>query len=127
MNWLHSEVAKMWGDWLDPLALSMLYNKGYYSSYHSASNIRFIVLNTQTMDVLNFFLIDNPYDPDGMLEWLRSELYTAERAGQKAFIFGHIPPGDTFANSLWAERYGVLVDRFERTITGQFFAHTHED
>ncbi|EGR28035.1 ser thr protein phosphatase family protein, putative [Ichthyophthirius multifiliis] len=42
-------------------------------------------------------------------------------------IIGHIPPGDNTCSSLWAMRYQVLIDRFENTIKGQFFGHTHND
>lgn len=40
---------------------------------------------------------------------------------------GHIPPGDNTCSSQWAERYQVLVDRYENTIIGQFYGHTHND
>lgn len=33
-------------------------------------------------------------DPNGILSFLVSELDAAEKAGQKAWIFGHVPPGN---------------------------------
>ena len=37
-------------------------------------------------------IINRP-DPNGILEFLVNELAAAEKAGQRAWIFGHIPPG----------------------------------
>lgn len=34
-------------------------------------------------------------DPNGILEFLITELAAAEKAGQRAWIFGHIPPGSS--------------------------------
>ena len=42
-------------------------------------------------------------DPNGILSFLVSELDSAEKAGQRAWIFGHIPPGssDMMRDQVW--------------------------
>ena len=50
-------------------------------------------------------------DPNGILEFLVNELAAAEKAGQRAWIFGHIPPGasdvmrDQVRNDISISRY----------------------
>lgn len=39
----------------------------------------------------------------------------------------HVPPGGSDCWSIFSREYGKLVNRFESTITAQFFAHTHND
>jgi len=72
---------------------------GFYSTYNAKFNLRVIVLNTQTCDTLNFFLLKNPTDPQNILAWLREELYIAEKNNQTVYIIGHIPPGNHFCLS----------------------------
>jgi sphingomyelin phosphodiesterase len=109
------------------VAYNSLLENGFYSSYNSKFNLRIIVLNTQTCDTINFFLLKNPTDPNKILSWLRDELYIAEKHNQSVYIIGHIPPANSFCLSEWAQRYTVLIERFENTVKGQFFGHTHQD
>ena len=44
---------------------------GYYSSYIENYNLRVIAVNTQTCDSLNFYLMEDPTDPEHELLWLR--------------------------------------------------------
>lgn len=67
--------------------------------YNKEHNLKVIVLNTQTCDSLNFFLMRNPTDPNNILKWMREELYSAERQNQNVYIIGHIPPGNSFCLS----------------------------
>ena len=84
-------------------------------------------------------------DPNGILEFLINELAAAEKAGQRAWIFGHIPPGasdvmrDQVRNDISVSQcifslisgyrqsnyYDQIVTRYRRTIVAQFFGHTH--
>lgn len=40
---------------------------------------------------------------------------------------GHIPPGASDCMKVWSRNYYEIVERYENTITGQFFGHTHAD
>jgi sphingomyelin phosphodiesterase len=76
---------------------------------------------------MNWKLLANITDPGDQLEWLITTLREAEQLGHKAYIVGHIPPGRSDCVTDWGKRYNAIVDRFEATVKGQFFAHTHED
>ncbi|EAR82947.2 ser/thr phosphatase family protein (macronuclear) [Tetrahymena thermophila SB210] len=126
-RWVREQSANMWKTWLESEALISLVANGYYSQYDPKTNVRVIATNTQACDMLNFYLISNNTDPAAQLEFIRKELYIAEQNQQKVFLIGHIPFGDNTCSSQWAMRIQVLIDRFENTIIGQFYGHTHND
>lgn len=46
----------------------------------------------------------------------------------KIFIFiRHIPPGHADCLKIWSRNYYKIVQRYESTITAQFYGHTHFD
>lgn len=53
------------------------------------------------------------------------ELQAAEDRGDKVHIIGHIPPGHCLKS--WSWNYYRIVERYENTLAGQFFGHTHVD
>lgn len=79
--------------------------------------------------ILQYFsyLFLNQTDPDGAMTWLSNQLQDAEKAGDKVQILAHIPGGDGEMFQAWAMNYYHLVNRFEDTIVGQFFGHTHSE
>lgn len=47
---------------------------------------------------------------------------------QKLIILSrHIPPGHPDCLKIWSRNYYKVVQRYESTITAQFFGHTHFD
>ncbi|CAD8048987.1 unnamed protein product [Paramecium primaurelia] len=126
-QWLRDEVADMWKQYLTQESYYQLRRNGYYSQVEKSRNLKFIALNSQACDLLNFHLMDGITDPRGMLKWLISELKDSEDKHQFAVIYAHIPPGDTFCNSQWADRFSVVIERFEHVVTGIFYGHTHQD
>lgn len=76
------------------------------------------MLNTQVCDNLNFFLMNYSNDPFGHLKWLHEELKDSEKNFEDVIIAGHIPPGDFFCSSAWAQRYNILVERYSDIIKG---------
>ncbi len=85
------------------------------------------MLNTQVCDLTNFYQISNPSDPDDQLAWLVAQLLASEQAGQAVMLAGHIPPTHYWCNQQWSKRYNLIVQRFAKTLRGQFFGHTHQD
>lgn len=61
------------------------------------------------------------------LKWLMNQLQTAETVNEKVHIIGHMPPGHPDCSKIWSHNYYNIIARFENTITGQFFGHTHQD
>jgi sphingomyelin phosphodiesterase len=75
----------------------------------------------------NWWLLLNTTDPADELTWFIRELQTAELSGEKVMVIGHIPPGSNDCLQVWSRNYYRIINRFEDTITGQFFGHTHQD
>ena len=61
----------------------------------------------------------------GQLDWLAKTLQKSEDIGEKVHILGHYPPSNCLSS--WKNNYYRIVNRYESTITGQFFGHTHND
>ncbi|OAD57535.1 Sphingomyelin phosphodiesterase [Eufriesea mexicana] len=61
------------------------------------------------------------------LQWLVYELQGAEMNNEKVHIIGHIPPGHSDCLKVWSRNYYQIINRYESTITAQFFGHTHYD
>lgn len=66
-------------------------------------------------------------DPDGVLSWLINQLQDAENTGNKVHILGHIPTGQGDCLKWWSWNFYKIVERYENTIRGQFFGHTHRN
>jgi len=47
--------------------------------------------------------------------------------GEKVQIISHIPPGNSDCMSVFSREYNKIINRFESTVAGQFFGHTHKD
>lgn len=62
-----------------------------------------------------------------MLKWFVEELQKAENNDEVVHVIAHIPPGYYDCLKVFAENYYRIIDRYEKTITAQFFGHTHTD
>ncbi|XP_053639438.1 sphingomyelin phosphodiesterase isoform X2 [Cherax quadricarinatus] len=76
---------------------------------------------------VNRWLLINSTDPAEELQWFIYELQGAEDRGEKVHVLGHIPPGHHDCLKIWSHNYYKIINRFESTITAQFFGHTHFD
>jgi sphingomyelin phosphodiesterase len=104
-NLLNGQSNTVWGSmkssfgyWLNDDQLAKYLQNGYYTYFDEAHQAKWIVMNTQVWDDMDFWNIQNPTDPLGMLEWLRNELYDCEERQIPALIMGHISSGNNFAN-----------------------------
>ncbi|XP_054254998.1 sphingomyelin phosphodiesterase [Indicator indicator] len=123
-QWLYQAMAEQWQQWLPPDALRTLRAAGFYTLQVSPG-LRLVSLNMNYCSQGNFWLLLNATDPAGQLQWLLGVLEAAEDKGEKVHIIGHIPPGHCLR--AWSWNYYKIVNRFEGTIAGQFFGHTHLD
>lgn len=80
-----------------------------------------------TFNLIFRWLLLNSTDPATELQWLIYELQSAEFSGEKVHIIGHIPPGHSDCLKVWSRNYYAIINRYESTITAQFFGHTHFD
>ncbi|EPB80531.1 Ser/Thr phosphatase family protein [Ancylostoma ceylanicum] len=99
MDWLYDAMADAWTGWVPQ----------------------------DQIKTVKYFLYVNQTDPDGTLTWLIKQLKDAEAAGDLVHILAHIPGGDSEALEGWALNYYKVVNRFQNTIAGQFFGHTHSE
>ncbi|KAB0397067.1 hypothetical protein E2I00_012022, partial [Balaenoptera physalus] len=123
-HWLYEAMAKAWEPWLPAEALRTLRIGGFYA-LSPRPGLRLISLNMNFCSRENFWLLINSTDPAGQLQWLVGELQASEDRGDKVHIIGHIPPGHCLKS--WSWNYYRIVERYENTLAGQFFGHTHVD
>jgi sphingomyelin phosphodiesterase len=102
---------------------------GSYSAIHPNSNLRIISYNSIFYYNYNFYMYQDPMekDPNGQFEWLIKELQAAEDAGQRAWLISHIPSGSTDHFRDYSQYFDQIVQRYEATIAGLFYGHTHMD
>ncbi|KAJ5931453.1 hypothetical protein N7516_005942 [Penicillium verrucosum] len=100
-----------------------------YSAIHPNSNLRIISYNSNFYYMFNFYMYQEPMDKDprGQFEWLIEELQAAEDAGQRAWLISHIPSGTSDHFRDHSEYFDQIVHRYEATIAGLFYGHTHRD
>lgn len=58
---------------------------------------------------------------------MRSNWYIKIKILHSIQLAGHIPPGDSDCLKVWSENFYKIIDRYEQTITAQFYGHTHTD
>ncbi|XP_075054548.1 sphingomyelin phosphodiesterase [Mixophyes fleayi] len=123
-SWLYQAMAQEWEGWLPVSALETLRTSGFYTLM-IGPGLRLASLNMNFCAAENFWLLINYTDPAGQLRWLTGVLQEAEDNDEKVHIIGHIPPGRCLKS--WSWNYYRIVNRYESTIVGQFFGHTHLD
>ncbi|GAB6027684.1 hypothetical protein CHUAL_001924 [Chamberlinius hualienensis] len=126
MSWLYEALSESWARWL-PKETAATINKGGYYTAPVFPGFRIISLNMNFCNNLNWWLLLDSKDPMGELQWLIGELQKAEDNKEKVHIIGHIPPGSSDCLQAWSYNYYKIVTRYESTIRGQFFGHTHVD
>ncbi|XP_049295450.1 sphingomyelin phosphodiesterase isoform X1 [Anopheles funestus] len=124
--WLYDELDVQWRRWL-PASVSHTVRRGAFYSVLVRPGYRIISLNMNYCNNKNWWLLLNSTDPATELQWFIYELQSAEFAGEKVHVIGHIPPGHSDCLKVWSRNYYKIISRFESTITAQFFGHTHFD
>ena len=123
---LNGAMATAWEPWVGQKAAEQIRNNGFYSvTLPHLNNLKILSLNTQAQNDLNWFLLEDPTDPGGMLDWVEKELKESEAAGQFVYIIGHISPRSAMND--WSMRFNALTDRYSYTIRGQYYGHQHTD
>ncbi|XP_062511163.1 sphingomyelin phosphodiesterase-like [Corticium candelabrum] len=123
-SWLLDALAVNWSHWLPKDTQETIRYGGYYT-VKVRPGWRIISLNMNYCQSLNFWLYINSTDPAQELAWLIKQLQEAEDVGDKVHILGHQPVSSCM--SQWKENYYEIVNRYESTIAGHFFGHTHSD
>ncbi|KAF8918727.1 sphingomyelin phosphodiesterase [Mucidula mucida] len=130
-QYVFDAASSEWAPWINATAAEQLkHHSGSYSVIAPGTNLRIISLNTVYWYNLNLWIYDSDEqhpDPNGIMAFAVQELQAAEEAGQKAWIIGHMPPGapDTLHDQ--SNYYDQIVQRYQHTIAGHFFGHSHLD
>lgn len=125
-SWLYDALGDQWSVWLPEDAVSSFKYGGYYSA-NMKMGAKVVSLNMNYCNSGNVWLLLNMTDPGRMLEWLINELQESEDNNQKVYIIGHIPPGNHNCLPGWGTQFTQIIDRYEDTVRGQFYGHTHND
>lgn len=125
-QWLRDSLVDHWKIWLPDDALQTVKKGGYYTVYLS-KGLRLVSLNMNYCNNMNWWLLINSVDPAQELQWLIDLLQEAEDNGEKVHIIGHILPGNSDCLKPWSWNYYKIVNRYQSTVTAQFFGHTHAD
>uniref|UniRef100_A0A1B6CHV1 Saposin B-type domain-containing protein n=1 Tax=Clastoptera arizonana TaxID=38151 RepID=A0A1B6CHV1_9HEMI len=126
IEWLYDELDKQWHQWL-PSSVSRTVRRGAFYSVLVRPGFRIISLNMNYCNNKNWWLLLNSTDPAKELQWFIYELQAAEFNGEKVHVIGHIPPGHSDCLKVWSRNFYSIINRYESTITAQFFGHTHYD
>ncbi|KAI5120091.1 hypothetical protein M0805_001247 [Coniferiporia weirii] len=130
-KWVFDVLSSDWERWIGTDGASSVQHKsGSYAIVHPGTKLKLISVNTQYWYKFNFWLYDSDEfqpDPNGLLSFIVSELDAAEKAGQRAWIFGHVPPGAGDMMRDQSNYYNQIIQRYHKTIAGQFYGHTHFD
>ena len=125
-TWLYDGLADLLQRWLPPASVAQFREKGVYS-LQLRPGLRVLAVNSPLCLSYNFFTWMSWVDPAGILAWLAEELAAAELAGDRVHILSHVPPGLADCLGAWGREYARIVNRFENTVVGQFYGHTHND
>ncbi|CAF3441417.1 unnamed protein product [Fusarium graminearum] len=128
-SWIYDLLAGAWSRWIGHEAASKAAQIGAYSTKFPHGNLRVISLNTNLYYRGNFWLFQRKMirDPSKQFDWLIEELHAAEKAGERVYIIGHMPPGDRNAFHDQSNYLNQIVNRYSSTIAAMFFGHTHRD
>ncbi|KNZ72246.1 Sphingomyelin phosphodiesterase [Termitomyces sp. J132] len=127
-SWNYDHVADLWKHekWLPAAAVQLA--KRHYAGYmvKRMDGLRVIALNTDILYSSNYFNYINMTNPDvsGMLRFLTDELQSAEDAGDRVWIIGHVLSGWDGTNPL--ENPTNLLDRYSPHVIASMFTSSHQ-
>ncbi|KAK2603473.1 hypothetical protein QQS21_004333 [Conoideocrella luteorostrata] len=128
-QWIYDVLSSDWAHWIGAASVSSVEQFGAYSTKFPNGNLRIISLNTNMYYRHNFWLYQDydTKDPNGQIAWLIKELDSAEKAGERVYIIGHMPLGEADALRDGSNYLDQVFKRYQDTIAASFFGHTHVD
>lgn len=129
-TWVYDTLYSLWTSMIgSTTAAEVAANYGSYSVVDSTTGLRLISINTNLWYKQNFWLYEATMesDPSGQLAWLVSQLETAETAGERVWLMGHMPIGSSDSFHDQSEYFDQIIQRFDATISAVFSGHTHKD
>lgn len=133
-SWNYDHVAGLWmnNGWISKAQSdeARLHYGGYSIKNHYG--LRVITFNTDFWYRSNFLTFINTTRPDnsGVFSWMIDELQSAEDAGERVWIVGHVLSGWDGSNPLPnpTDLFYQIIDRYSPHVVANIFCgHTHED
>ncbi|CAF1472859.1 unnamed protein product [Adineta steineri] len=125
ITWLYEALADSWATLGLPADTRESIVRGAFYTTMVRPGLRLISLNMNYCAPENYWLFVNATDPLGQLQWMIQWLQYAEDHGEKVHIIAHHPPRSCLAAFSW--NFHQIINRYENTIAGQFYGHTHND
>lgn len=75
------EYAELWRGWIGDDAAEFLKKNGFYKREFPEYNWKIISFDSQVCNPENWYLIKDPTDPAGFLEWAHRQLLESEAKG----------------------------------------------
>ncbi|KAJ6784614.1 hypothetical protein PWT90_07389 [Aphanocladium album] len=128
-QWVYEVLVKYWTKWTGEVTANDITSIGAYAAKYPYGKLRVISLNTNLYYRHNFevYRSEMEKDPNGQLTWLVQQLDAAEKAGDRAYIIGHMPMGDIDALHDGSHTFDTIVNRYSDTVAALFWGHTHVD
>nr|UBK24972.1 phospholipase C [Mariannaea pinicola] len=128
-QWVYDLLSGLWSQWISTEAKADSEKLGAYSTKYPGGNLRIISLNTNMYYRENYWLYRKTMiqDPSNQISWLVNELEAAETAGERVYIIGHMPLGDSNSFHDQSNYLDQVINRYSATISAMFFGHTHDD
>ncbi|TQV93524.1 sphingomyelin phosphodiesterase [Cordyceps javanica] len=129
---LYRQLVYWWLKWTGKESEKDILAGGAYATQYpneTDSKLRVISVNTNLYYRQNFEAYHEKMeeDPNDQFKWLVEKLDEAEKAGERAYIIGHMPMGDMDALHDPSDTFDRIVKRYDDTIAAMFFGHTHVD
>jgi sphingomyelin phosphodiesterase len=126
IQWLYDTALDAWSENLDAEAQARMKDGGFYAQrVKGVENLIAVSLNMNFGDSENWWLLADSIDPYGQMQWFSNTLQKAEDNGDKVILIGHQPSSSEISS--FKDVYFDLLLRYESTVVGQFFGHTHVD
>lgn len=126
-NIIIKKIYKNFEKFIDNEKIEDYINNGFYELEYDDFGVKFIVLNSQMTDILNFYLIKKHSELLNFFEKLTDSVYESEKKDQKVILLNHINFGNDGAYDAYEKNMYALIERFNQTITTSLSGHTHSD
>ncbi|CAD8174960.1 unnamed protein product [Paramecium octaurelia] len=118
---LRVEFSNMWREWLGDETAQFFKENGFYAK--EFDNLKVIAFDSQICNPDNWYLLKDPTDPTGFLDWAEQELKKSEQKDQAVYFTAHIYTSSCLVP--WARRFNALVERYAFIVRGQIYGHAH--
>ena len=126
LDWALAGVAKAYSPLLTAEQAQSLGKNGFFASELLQYNLRVVSLFSGLFDATNFFMAARNFNPNGIFDFISSNLQQAEVKGQRVLFISHIPAGSDM-QSQFSRVMAAFAERYSHLIIGHFAGHNHRD